>query len=67
MNQPLSPEVRELAQQARQVHARLEELWADEGVDQLSIFLDPDIYSVLSEIKELSLNFIRQVAALAGD
>lgn len=57
----------ELAAQARAVQARLTELWADEGVDQLSIFLDPEIIVVLEEIKLVSMDFIDQAAALTGE
>ena len=55
----------EISAEARQVLAQLQLLWQDEGVEQLEIFLDPDIYSVLTEIKETSLEFIAKVAALA--
>ncbi len=54
-----------LAEEAKTLHARLQELWADEGVDQLGIFLDPEITDVLEEIKRLSLDFIARVAQLA--
>ncbi len=54
----------QLAQEAREIHAKLTELWADEGVDQLSIFLDPEIIQVLEEIKQLSMDFIAKVAQL---
>lgn len=56
--------VNELAQQARAVRSQLRALWADEGVDQLSIFLDPDIISVLEEIKRVSFEFLDEVAGL---
>ncbi len=52
----------DLAQEARELYARLEALWADEGVEQLSIFLDPEITQVLEEIKQLSMDFIARVA-----
>ncbi len=57
-------ELTRLAQEAKALHARLEALWADEGVDQLSIFLDPEITDVLEEIKRLSMAFIAKVARL---
>ncbi len=53
-----------LVAEAKTLHDKLQALWADEGVEQLEIFLDPDIVSVLAEIKELSLDFIRRVAEL---
>ncbi|NOZ72363.1 MAG: hypothetical protein GXP38_10715 [Chloroflexi bacterium] len=59
-------DVNALAQRAREVSKQLRELWADEGVDQLSIFLDPDIISVLDEIKRVSLDFVDEVASLEG-
>ncbi len=65
MSQPQT--IHELAAQARTVRAKLTELWADEGVDQLSIFLDPDIIAVLEEIKSLSMDFIEQVAAASSE
>ncbi len=52
----------DLAREARELYARLEALWADEGVAQLSIFLDPEITQVLEEIKQLSMDFIARVA-----
>ncbi len=59
------PAVAELSSEARAVRARLETLWADEGVDQLAIFLDPDIITVLKEIKQLSFEFVDKVASFA--
>ena len=54
-----------LAQEAQQLYAKLETLWADEGVEQLNIFLDPEITQVLDEIKRLSMDFIAKVARSA--
>jgi len=62
-----SQTIPELAAQARTLQAKLTELWADEGVDQLSIFLDPEIVVVLEEIKLVSMDFIDQVAVLTGE
>ncbi len=62
-----SQTIPELAAQASAVYAKLEQLWADEGVDQLSIFLDPEIIVVLEDIKLASMDFIGQVAALTGE
>lgn len=62
-----SQTIPQLAVQARSVHAQLDKLWADEGVEQLSIFLDPEIVVVLEEIKQVSMNFIDQIAALSTD
>ncbi|MDW8270667.1 MAG: hypothetical protein RMN24_16025, partial [Anaerolineae bacterium] len=53
-----------LVAEAQTVHERLEALWADEGVDQLQIFLDPKTYAVLAEIKAVSMDFIARVAGL---
>lgn len=53
-----------LVAEAQTVHERLEALWADEGVDQLQIFLDPKTYAVLAEIKTVSMDFIARVAGL---
>lgn len=53
-----------LAAEAQAVYERLEALWADEGVDQLQIFLDPKTYAVLAEIKAVSMDFIARVAGL---
>jgi HPt (histidine-containing phosphotransfer) domain-containing protein len=52
----------QLAQEARQLQSKLAALWADEGVDQLHIFLDPEITDVLDEIKQLSMDFVTKVA-----
>jgi hypothetical protein len=57
----------QLSSEARAVQAKLRELWADEGVEQLAIFLDPDIVTVLEEIKRLSMHFVDQVARLSDD
>lgn len=54
----------DLVAQARAVQAKLDKLWADEGVDQLQIFLDPGTAAVLAEIKQLSMTFIQHVAQL---
>lgn len=56
----------ELAAEARTVQAKLEQLWADEGVEQLTIFLDPEIVVVLEEIKQVSMDFVEQIAALSS-
>ncbi len=60
-----SQDTARLAQEARQLYAKLETLWADEGVEQLNIFLDPEITQVLDEIKRLSMDFIAKVAQSA--
>ena len=62
-----SQTISQLASQARIVQAQLDKLWADEGVEQLSIFLDPAIVVVLDEIKQVSMAFIEQVATLPDD
>ncbi len=54
----------DLIAQARAVQSKLDKLWADEGVDQLQIFLDPGTAAVLAEIKQLSMSFIQHVARL---
>jgi hypothetical protein len=54
-----------LAAEARELKIKLETLWADEGVAQLHIFLDPEITDVLDEIQQLSQNFIGKVAQVA--
>ncbi len=59
-----SQESQALSQEARELYARLQSLWADEGVEQLSIFLDPEIVQVLDEIKRLSMDFIAKVAGI---
>ncbi len=59
--------LQQAAQRAREVKAQLESLWADEGVAQLEIFLDPDIIDVLREIKKLSLSFSEEIAALGEE
>ena len=55
----------QLAQEARQLQDKLSQLWADEGVEQLHIFLDPEITEVLDEIKKLSMDFVARVAQSA--
>jgi len=60
-----TPEIIQLARQARELKAKLETLWADEGVEQLNIFIDPEITEVLAEIKQLSMDFVTQVAQSA--
>ena len=62
-----SQTITELSAQALVVQTKLEQLWADEGVEQLSIFLDPEIIVVLEEIKQVSMNFIDQVTTLSGE
>lgn len=65
MPSPSTPSLPDLSAEARAVLAQLEKLWADEGVDQLQIFLDPGTAAVLAEIKQLSLDFIQRLASLA--
>ena len=57
-------ELTQLIEEAKTLQAKLEALWADEGVEQLDIFLDPEITDVLKEIKRLSMAFIDKVAQL---
>ncbi len=57
-----STDITQLAREASELKARLESLWADEGVEQLHIFLDPEITEVLDKIKQLSMEFISKVA-----
>ena len=64
MSNPNTP-LPQLAQEARQLQDRLAQLWADEGVEQLHIFLDPEITEVLDEIKRLSMDFVTKVAQSA--
>jgi hypothetical protein len=65
MSQTMSIPAAEIAAAAKAVQAKLEALWADEGVDQLQIFLDPGTYSVLAEIRKISLDFIQGVVDLS--
>ncbi len=62
-----SQTIPKLAAQALAVQTKLDELWADEGVEQLSIFLDPEIIVVLEEIKQVSMSFIDQVVTLSSE
>ncbi len=63
MTQLPSPSLTELVAEAKTVQSQLERLWTDEGVDQLQIFLDPGTASILAEIKEISLTFVRRIAS----
>jgi len=65
MSQTMSIPAAEIAAAAKAVQAKLEALWADEGVDQLQIFLDPGTYSVLAEIRKISMDFIQRVVDLS--
>lgn len=60
-----STDLPQLAREAQALKTKLEALWADEGVDQLHIFLDPEITDVLDEIKQLSMDFVTKVAQSA--
>lgn len=60
-----TPSLSDLRAEALVVQTQLEKLWADEGVDQLQIFLDPGTAAVLAEIKQLSMDFIHRLANLA--
>lgn len=64
MTSPTS-DITQLARQAQDLKAELETLWADEGVEQLNIFIDPEITEVLVKIKQLSMDFIAKVAQSA--
>ena len=57
-----STSLTQLAAEAGELKTKLEILWADEGVAQLHIFLDPEITDVLDEIRQLSLDFIDKIA-----
>ena len=60
-----STDLPQLTREAQALKTKLEALWADEGVDQLHIFLDPEITDVLDEIKQLSMDFVTKVAQSA--
>lgn len=53
----------QIIRDAQTTQSKLRALWADEGVEQLEIFLDPGISEVLVEIKRVTMDFIDRLAA----
>jgi hypothetical protein len=54
-----------LAKEANQLSKDLEYYWVDEGVSQLRIFIDPDLYQYLDKLYHESLSFAQRCQSLA--
>lgn len=65
MQDEIADHLDELAKEARQLSKDLEYYWVDEGVSQLSIFIDPDLYQYLDKLYHESLSFAHRCQGLA--
>ncbi len=60
----LSPVLSQLAAEAATFDAAVERYWTAEGVSQLEIFIDPDLFQYLRRWYNESRSFAQRVASL---
>lgn len=65
MPDAIADQLDQLAREANQLSKDLEYYWVDEGVSQLSIFIDPDLYQFLDKLYHESLSFAQRCQSLA--
>lgn len=58
-------QIPQIAADARQLVANLRYYWDDEGVHQLGMFIDPDLYQYVEKMYLESLAFAERCASLA--
>lgn len=65
MTTPIVEQIEHLVADAQQHAKNLRFYWDDEGVHQLGIFIDPDLYQYVEKMYNESLAFADRCAALA--
>ena len=66
MNDTIAAQLERLAADAEQHTKNLRFYWDDEGVHQLGIFIDPDLYQYVEKMYSESLAFAERCAALTA-
>ncbi|MEZ4770306.1 MAG: hypothetical protein R2844_18000 [Caldilineales bacterium] len=66
MTTAIAEQIERLAADARQHADNLRFYWDDEGVHQLGIFIDPDLYQYVEKMYSESLAFAERCAALTA-
>jgi hypothetical protein len=66
MNDEIAGQLEQLAADARQHADLLRRYWDDEGVHQLGIFIDPDLYQYVEKLYYEALAFAARVEGLAS-
>lgn len=69
MPNEIADRLEELAREAGQLVEHLEHYWHEEGVSELRIFIDPDLYQYLDRLYRESYDFAvrcQELAALAA-
>jgi hypothetical protein len=65
-NAELAHLLNELAAEATAFDNKVDHYWHGEGIDQLEIFIDPDLYQYIRRWYDESRAFARRVADLKG-
>lgn len=66
MNNDIAGQIERLAADAQQHASNLHYYWDEEGVQQLGIFIDPDLYQYVEKMYNESLAFAERCAALSA-
>jgi hypothetical protein len=66
MNGTVADQLDDLAQNAAELVKNLEYYWDEEGVSQLGIFIDPDLYQYIDRLYHESLAFAVRCKQLSG-
>lgn len=66
MNTDIAEQIERLAADAEQHAKNLRFYWDDEGVHQLGIFIDPDLYQYVDKMYSESLAFAERCAELTA-
>lgn len=64
MDNTIAEQIERLAADAQQHAKNLRYYWDDEGVHQLGIFIDPDLYQYVEKMYNESLAFAERCTAL---
>jgi hypothetical protein len=65
MHDDIAAQLEVLAQEAARLEANLETYWVAEGVSELGIFIDPDLYQYLDKLYHESRAFAVRCQGLA--
>lgn len=65
MHEDIAAQLEALAQDAAKLEANLETYWVTEGVSELGIFIDPDLYQYLDKLYHEARAFAGRCQSLA--
>jgi len=66
MSMPIADQLDTLAQEAAVLVKNLHFYWEEEGVSELGIFIDPDLFQYLEKLYQESLAFAERCQGLAA-